>query len=379
MVPAELVQPLIVAQPQPRWSQALIAAAAMLFAITVGLTVGGDIGRFSAAGLAYLPAFLLVGLLQLRQFKAARVLSWIWFWFMVLGVALLALGLTAGAAMGLQPSPNDLERLVAPSLAMVAILIVGVLLAVTPAWAGLGRVLGATLDRSHPSHAQGTVGLLVGSALALAPLALLGGHAPLVTLLSRIDPSSLNISMAAQLIDQISSVIWTIALVLWASAWPTRLAVRAAMARLGLTSVRWKAVLPLAALTVVAVGLGMSLDYITHQVIVALGWPLTDASIITRLMPVATTPVGALVIALCAGLSEELLFRGLLQPRFGWLLANTGFVAMHAFQYGLDGLLVVFAIGALLAFVRHRWNTTASIGVHAGYDLILLTLAMLGF
>lgn len=364
-------------QPQARWSHALIAAAAMILAISAGLSLGGELGRFAAGGLAFVPVFLLTGLLQLRQYKAARVLSWIWFWTLVLLIALLALGMTAGASIGLEPTPADMQRLVAPSLAMLAILLVGVVLAVTPAWAGLGRLLGASVDRGHPSHAQGTVGLLVGSALALAPLALLGGNAPLVSLLSKIDPGS--ISMTEQLIDQVSSVVWTVIFVLWASAWPTRLALRGAMTRLGLTSLRLRDVGLLAGVAVALVGLGMGLDFVNHHVLTWLGWPRTDASVVTRLMPVATTPLGALIIALCAGVSEELLFRGLLQPRFGWLLANIGFAAMHAFQYGIDGLVVVFAIGAVLALVRQRWNTTASIGVHAAYDLILLTLSILGF
>src|SRR5262249_53249203 len=155
--------------------------------------------------------------------------------------------------------------------------------------------------------------------------------------------------------------------------------VRAALRRLGITGLQKRDALPLVGMIAVAVVVGTALDAANGAAFTWLGWPRTDGSIVTRLVPVASTPLGAVIIALCAGISEELLFRGLLQPRFGWLLANIGFAAMHAFQYGLDGLVVVFVGGALLAFVRQRWNTSASIAVHVSYDMLLLLLAAFGF
>ena len=386
MAQAELLQPLAI--PRTRWSRGLFAAAAMLLAVAAGLSVGGQIGRVAVNGLLYAPVILLAGLLQLRSYKTARVLSWIWFWTLVLGAAVVALsivfvniaplGLQSPARVTAAEMQQVLQQLVAPVVATLGILLVGIILAATPAWAALGRVLGVRhLDQAHPAHAQGTVGLLVGSALAIAPLALLGGRAPLIDMLNKVDMSS--IGMAEQVIDQVSSVAWTIVLVLWASAWPTRLSLSAACTRLGLRRLNLRAAVPLVAITVMLVGLGMALDFVNHAVLGWLGWPMTDASVITRLMSVATTPLGAVIIALCAGVSEELLFRGLLQPRFGWLLSNVGFAALHGFQYGVDGLVVVFVIGGVLAYVRQRWSTSASIGVHAGYDLILLLLAQLGF
>ncbi|HYW90353.1 MAG TPA: hypothetical protein VFB50_21460, partial [Chloroflexota bacterium] len=91
MAQAELLQPL--ALPQPRWSRGVVAAAAMVMALAAGLSIGGQVGRFAATGLVFVPLILLAGLLQLRRWKTARVLSWIWFWFMVVGVALTALGM----------------------------------------------------------------------------------------------------------------------------------------------------------------------------------------------------------------------------------------------------------------------------------------------
>ena len=88
-------------------------------------------------------------------------------------------------------------------------------------------------------------------------------------------------------------------------------------------------------------------------------------------MAVALSPLGALVAATAAGLGEELMMRGVLQPRFGWLLPNLAFTAAHALQYNLDALIGVFVLGAILALVRARWSTSEAIVAHALYDLVL--------
>jgi membrane protease YdiL (CAAX protease family) len=89
------------------------------------------------------------------------------------------------------------------------------------------------------------------------------------------------------------------------------------------------------------------------------------------MMGVAFSPLGALVAATAAGLGEELMMRGVLQPRFGWLLPNLAFTAAHALQYNLDALVGVFVLGAILALVRARWSTSEAIVAHALYDLVL--------
>ena len=91
--------------------------------------------------------------------------------------------------------------------------------------------------------------------------------------------------------------------------------------------------------------------------------------------PIAS-PLGILIVGLSAGIGEELLTRGLLQPRLGWLLPNLAFAAAHAFQYGADRIVVVFVIGCVQAYVRDRWNTTAAIITHATYDIVLLVIAL---
>ncbi len=99
-------------------------------------------------------------------------------------------------------------------------------------------------------------------------------------------------------------------------------------------------------------------------------WPRTNEDSFNRLMGFAISPIGALVIGVTAGLSEELAIRGVLQPRLGILLPNLLFTSAHAFQYNWDGLLSVFLIGMVLALIRRRFNTTTSAIVHGTYDTV---------
>jgi membrane protease YdiL (CAAX protease family) len=259
---------------------------------------------------------------------------------------------------------------------VLCVVFVAIALAATAAWRPLGVWLGGRLEHGRASHAQGTIGLLVGSALAFAPLVLLGGQAPLSALLGDTEADLVGGAMA-QAAEQLYMLAWAGMFAIWAAAWPTHVYFSRALQRLGLGPIARRDVPWIVGMTLVAVGVGFAGDFLTGALIDALGWPRTDAELLDRLLPAAKLPLGALIIAVGAGVSEELVVRGLLQPRFGWLPANLAFVSAHAFQYGVDGLLVVFMGGALLAFVRWRWNTTAAIAVHTGYDLILLGIGLL--
>ena len=101
-------------------------------------------------------------------------------------------------------------------------------------------------------------------------------------------------------------------------------------------------------------------------------WPPTDIEAFEKLLAPAMTPLGAVVIAITAGVGEEMAIRGVLQPRLGILLPNLFFTSLHAMQYGFDGLLSVFLVGMILGYIRMRTNTTTSAIVHGTYDFILV-------
>jgi membrane protease YdiL (CAAX protease family) len=103
-----------------------------------------------------------------------------------------------------------------------------------------------------------------------------------------------------------------------------------------------------------------------------LHWPRTDEKAFEQLFKSMANPIGAIVIAITAGIGEELFTRGILQPRLGIVLSNLFFTALHALQYNWDALLSVFVVGLVLGFVRKKTNTSTSAIVHGTYDFLLV-------
>jgi hypothetical protein len=77
------------------------------------------------------------------------------------------------------------------------------------------------------------------------------------------------------------------------------------------------------------------------------------------------------LLALNAGVGEELTLRGALQPRLGIVLTSVLFAALHV-QYSWFGMLVILALGITLGVLRARTSTTVVIAVHTVYDLAAL-------
>jgi membrane protease YdiL (CAAX protease family) len=86
-------------------------------------------------------------------------------------------------------------------------------------------------------------------------------------------------------------------------------------------------------------------------------------------------PIAALIFGLSAGVGEELVFRGVLQPRFGLVVTAALFAAVHV-QYGATFILVgLFGIGLVLGFERQRYGTTACILTHMMVDTLAALLS----
>ncbi|KAA3654374.1 MAG: CPBP family intramembrane metalloprotease [Chloroflexi bacterium] len=89
------------------------------------------------------------------------------------------------------------------------------------------------------------------------------------------------------------------------------------------------------------------------------------------------TVVDWLILALAAGIGEELLFRGALQPVFGLPVTAVLFTLGHV-QYGFTPItLLILFIGIILGIIRNRTNTTTAIIVHTGYNFALGLLSLL--
>jgi CAAX protease family protein len=83
-----------------------------------------------------------------------------------------------------------------------------------------------------------------------------------------------------------------------------------------------------------------------------------------------SSPIGAVFFGLGAGISEELLLRGAIQPRFGLIQTSVLFALLHN-QYGISFILVgVFLMGVILGLERKYFGTTAAIITHAIFNTI---------
>jgi membrane protease YdiL (CAAX protease family) len=251
--------------------------------------------------------------------------------------------------------------------------LLGALLIVSGSWWALGRRLGARLARGSASHAQGLVGLIQFTIISLAPLIVLAGQPPLLLIIAQ-DPSSLGLdrSTSGQLLDMFYSLAWTLPFALLAAGVPLKRDLTAGLARLGLQPLARRDLALIAGLAVGLVIVLFPLDWLTSWVWELNGWTRTDSTALERLFEAHSSASGAFSVGITAGLGEELVVRGLLQPRLGWFLPNLAFTAAHAYQYGVDGLISVFVTGAVLAWARQRWNTTASALTHGIYDFILV-------
>jgi membrane protease YdiL (CAAX protease family) len=85
--------------------------------------------------------------------------------------------------------------------------------------------------------------------------------------------------------------------------------------------------------------------------------------------------LAAPLIGLSAGIGEELLFRGAIQPRYGIVPTALLFALLHA-QYGFSFVtLGTFVLGCLLGLLAKRYGTTHSIIAHALYNTIAVLLS----
>lgn len=82
-------------------------------------------------------------------------------------------------------------------------------------------------------------------------------------------------------------------------------------------------------------------------------------------------------ISICAGVGEELLFRGALQPLWGIWLTSVAFVALHGYLnpfdwrisiYGLYLTVVIIGLG----FMCKYWGIWSAVAAHTAIDIVLL-------
>jgi membrane protease YdiL (CAAX protease family) len=114
---------------------------------------------------------------------------------------------------------------------------------------------------------------------------------------------------------------------------------------------------------------GNGVDALAHVLTPALAHKVDAAN--QRLFGQLGDPVGIATIALSAGICEEALFRGALQPRLGLLWTALVFAAVHS-QYGLSlDAAAVFVLALGLGLLRRLTNTTTSTVCHVAYNTLV--------
>jgi membrane protease YdiL (CAAX protease family) len=117
--------------------------------------------------------------------------------------------------------------------------------------------------------------------------------------------------------------------------------------------------------------------YISQQFNPDLGDSLSE--IVDTMTAQVQNPIGAVILGASAGIGEEAVFRGALQPRFGMVLPSLLFTMLHGPQYGFNvALLGLFGVSMILALLRKHVNTTAAMIAHALYNAVqVLALSMI--
>ncbi|MBH8600376.1 CPBP family intramembrane glutamic endopeptidase [Thermoactinomyces sp. CICC 23799] len=150
--------------------------------------------------------------------------------------------------------------------------------------------------------------------------------------------------------------------------WLSRRSFKESLDRLGVKKITLKQ-----AAIGISIGLIMLLaPIIAQSVAETLNWSenvqaneLTDK----MLGPLLSSVPGILTIGLAAALGEEMIFRGALLPRFGFVYTSLLFTLVHA-NYGFSfNSLVVLLLALVLGWARIRYNTTVCMIIHATYNI----------
>lgn len=347
-------------------------------------SIGRLLVKFALAGLNVVPFVPLIVLAQLGQSASTPRLLALGWWLLLAGMCwFIMVGLTIGAQTGLNAAhlrdampPGGWSRVAWAGGVGLAGILLG-LICFSPA---LRRVAARSLPLDPSSFTDTTalatvVPLLIG---CLIPLVVLG-DAPILMMLRHAVPGLKKdaLSESASVVDLYATLAWAVPISLLAAGFPLTRTLGGAFERLALvrpTGPQFLAAIAIAVgLVPVMLGFEAGSSWLWKQ----LGWPTTDTSTFEQMMKFAITPAGVVAVGVTAGVSEELAFRGLLQPRLGLLLSNLLFASVHAFQYHWDGVLGVFLIGLVCGLVRKYANTTSSMIVHGLYDAILMTIAVI--
>lgn len=142
---------------------------------------------------------------------------------------------------------------------------------------------------------------------------------------------------------------------------------RPALQRLGVSRPAWWQ--PFLAVLVATLFL-MSVPFVNHLTFVLTPRLYYAVGFISYFTGYGASIKVLLVISMMAGICEEALFRGALQPRAGIVVSAALFASIHT-QYFLTPILgMVFVHGLVLGLLRRHLNTTTAMIAHGTYDVL---------
>jgi len=265
-----------------------------------------------------------------------------------------------------EPTLEQLIRIGFVAISVFVSFIIGLACFLPTVRRGFARVI--NIDAQSFVHAT-AVATAVGASLLLITPLLFSSQPPLLALVTAEGAADMP-DGGEQLRSSVYILIWTVPASLIAVGFPRKRTLNEALCRLGLVLPSRRNLVCAIIAAVLLVFIAQALDTWSTRLWLAMGWQTTDQEAVWKLFSFALGPVGAVIVAITAGLGEELVFRGVLQSRIGILLSSFLFTSVHAFQYNFDGLVQVLLLGFIFGLIRKLSNTSTSALVHGGYDLI---------
>ncbi len=365
------------------------AAAFVLIGGVLAVFLKGYAADFMLSGLEILP-FAILGALAHAGSRATWgiVVSYLWLAILltmmvgfVIGTSLLVISASGAFGGRFDSLPASVPTYSAGNLAAVVFFtLLGIAIAGMLCMPAARTTLARTLPLDPASNVHAIALSLTAGAtvMFMGQLAGAGGHPVLLDMVQITPEGNKELTPEKLLLSMLFTLAWSIPGGIVAVGYPLTRTLRESMTRLGFVRPTVRQVV---GALVGSVALVAFMNYAIDPVITGtwklFGWPPTDVEAFEKLLAPAMTPLGAVIIAVTAGVGEEMAIRGVLQPRLGILLPNLFFTSLHAMQYGFDGLLSVFIVGMILGYIRKRTNTTTSAIVHGTYDFILVMMSIL--
>jgi hypothetical protein len=364
----------------------VLIGALIIAGIAVGSSFGGEVGAIASSAWNVLPFTALAIFAYLgTRYPWAKVLALVILVLTILGLSLCVVGVAMMAVIPEIFTQSDPEQAALMRGAVSAdqwLSVVkvggGIGLAIIIASRGfiyrVRRAIAGLLPIDLHSFVH-TVAITTVVALMLifiVPLLILSGPPALVVADTIMERLLAERGLGGLLLSDLYGLVWMIPASFLAVGCGVHRNFKEAAERLGLRLPTWRQAAVSMGLAVVLLLIVVILSQCIEWLWDSMDWQQTDMEAFEALMAPYLSPLGAIILGVAAGLGDELVVRGVLQPRLGIWLSNALFTSLHALQYNWDALLVVFGLGMVCGVVRKKANTTTSAIVHGMYNVLVL-------